>query len=414
MNRSSYIRGSLLYGLIMAMATGAGTAAEPVDAPCPPPLSLRPFPSEAGSSLDALFAFAATSCATFTPGETEPLITFVRDACTNDSAWELPERDGAAGAAYIVKVKVPLQQYLDLNFHPGIPDYAIFPATLRYSTCVNPRDMELAYAGIAAGPTGTQEYVTGYLTGMEEITPNPESGGYFSYTNCRTFLRCRVAGRDVLFSCSETLSPSTSSSRGVLIGPLDHALFYYSEKPGLNLTGMTWMLSQIKRSTTLSIYIALTSNETAVATFAWLNAGWKGMNVTRASHILNSQRHTLDFSRRIAQHPGVTAPVIASLVSAVNDLPETAVNGEYEQYLSYVRMWRDSGQKGGFARSSLLQSLYDSRTTQALCMPYRRALLVQERVRILLGIPTWSATPGSLARRRLPAGPAAAQAPQPL
>jgi hypothetical protein len=47
-------------------------------------------------------------------------------------------------------------------------------------------------------------------------------------------------------------------------------------------------------------------------------------------------------------------------------------------------------------------------------MPYRRALLVQERVRILLGIPTWSATPGSLARRRLPAGPAAAQIPQPL
>ncbi|MEI8350891.1 MAG: hypothetical protein WCG36_01130 [bacterium] len=400
MKRGMRNQQGMLVTAIIALSVAPVFAEPPRPAePCPAEIRLQAFPLEAKGALDSLFAYSAGAPAPFSPGMTRPLVDFVSRACATDSGWELPDLDGAAGSAYIVKVKVPLQQYLDLNFHPGIPDYAVFPASLRYSTCLNPSDMERAYACITAGPTGTQEYATGRLTGMEEITPNPESGGYFSYTNSRTFLRCRVEGRDVLFSCSETLAPSTSSSRGVLIGPLEHALFYYSEKPGLNLTGMTWMLSQIRHSATLSVYIALSSNETAVATFAWLNAGWKGMNVTRACHILNSQRHTLDFSRRIAQHPGVSAPLMASLITEVAHMPEPAVNTEYEKYLAYVKSWRDSEGKGLFSRSSLLQELYDSRTSDSLPMPYRRALLVQERVRTLLGIPTWSANTGPLGRQ---------------
>jgi len=355
--------------------------------------SMRRFPMQANSSVDALFAFAANPNATFTPDAVKLLVDFVRNACATDSGWELPERDGAAGAAYVVKIGVPLAQYLALNFNPGIPDYAVFPASLRYSACLDSNAMQRAYACIEAGPTGAQAYASARLSGTEEITPNPESGSYFSYTNCRVFLRCKVEDRDVLFSCSETTSPSTFSRRGVSVGPLDQALFYYSEKPGLNLRGMTWMLSQISRSTTLSIYIALSSNETAVTTFAWLKAGWKGINVTRSSNILNSQVNTLGFSRRIAEDPHVTAPVIAAIVDTVNGLAPTAVDADYEKYLAYVRKWRDNNGKQG-VRNPLLNDLYDTETTQTIPLSRRRALLVQERVRALIGIPTWSSGTG--------------------
>lgn len=385
----------LLPGLVLVLAACAGASAKPVEPPGPPELTLKPFPLESKSAMDSLFAFAANSNSTFSPAMTEPLVKFVREACTTDSGWELPKRNNAAGSAYIVKIKVPLQQYLTINFHPGIPDYAVFPACLRYSAGLNSNEMARAYACIANGPTGTQTYATGRMTGFEEITPNPESGGYFSYTNARTFLRCRVAGQDALFSCSETTGASTMSNRGVLVGSLEQALFYYSGQPGLNLTGMKWMLSQINRSTTLSVYIALSSNETAVATFAWLDAGWNGINVTRASHILNSQRNTLDFSRRIAEHPGITAPLLAELIATVDKMSDAAVNAEYEQYLLFVRTFRDNEPKGRFVRGSILQDLYDDKTAQSLPMPYRRALLIQERVRVLLGVATWSAIPVS-------------------
>lgn len=361
--------------------------------------AMRLLPEEAKEPVNVLLAFASTPRTNFTPCTVKALVDFICKASVTDSGWELPQRNGAAGSAYIVTVKVPLTHYLALNFHPGIPDYAVFPASLRYSGSLNSNDMQKAYACIATGPTGALQYVTAPMTGMEEITPNPESGCYFSYTNSRVFIRCKVDNRDVLFSCSETLSPSTFSNRGVTIGPLEQALFYYSEKPGMNLTGLTWMLSQIRHSTTLSVYIALNSNETAVATFAWLNAGWKGLNVTRTTHILNSQINTLDCSRRIAQHPNVTAPLIASIVATVDAMSPAAVDIDYERYLAYVRMMRD-GKDPSFSNGALLKNLYDPQATQAIPLIHRRALLVQERIRTLMNTPTWSkGETGKLAAR---------------
>ncbi len=359
--------------------------------------NMRPFPASAKSAVDHLFAFVAKPGQhPFIPAEESALVDFVIQASAQDSGWKLPPLASAEGAAYIVTIAAPLQHYLDLNFNPGIPDYAVFPASLRYSACQDSNAMQQAYACIKAGPTGAQQYVTSEIKGTEEITPNPESGSYFSYANTRTFLRCKVGGREVLFSCAETTAPSTLSNRGALVGPLDRGLFYYSEKPGLNVAGMTWMTSQIFHSTTLSVYIALSSNETAVANFAWLNAGWKGLNVTQAKHILNSQKTTLDFSRKIAEHRRITPAGLAEMVSEVQGLSEATVNADYEKYLSYVRAWRDRTKSGLFAPRNLLLDLYDTKVNESITRAYRRALLVQERVRSSLGIPTWSA-PGAVA-----------------
>lgn len=359
----------------------------------------RPFPATANGAVDTLFAFACSTNLSFDRQSTQKLVDFVSEASASDSGWVMPDRRGSAGSAYVVKVKVPLQQYLSINFHPRIPDYAVFPASLRYSDCLDTNVMQDAYACIQAGPTGTQEYVTSRMTGVEEITPNPESGGYFSYTNARTFLRCTVGGREVLFSCSETTGPSTTSNRGVPVGPHDQALYYYSEKPGLNLTGMTWISSQVRNSTTLSVYVALSSNETAVATFAWLNAGWKGLNVIRPCHILNSQRNTLDFSRRIAESPGVTASRLADVVEAVMAMSPEAVNARYDRYLTYVRSCQKNKEGGIFCRTSLLDDLYDAKVASSIPLSHRRALIVQEHIRALLGIATWSVPSDTLVRR---------------
>jgi hypothetical protein len=132
-----------------------------------------------------------------------------------------------------------------------------------------------------------------------------------------------------------------------------------------------------------------------------LNAGWKGVNVTRATHILNSQITTLDYSRRIAQHSHVSAPVIASIVDTVNAMSPADVDGDYEKYLAYVRLWRDGNKTPEFKYGSLLKDLYDPKATVAIPLPQRRALIIQERVRALMDIPTWSnsADAGTLAKQ---------------
>jgi len=355
--------------------------------------NMRPLPAGAQQSLEALFTAMTADGVPFSPGSGRALIEFVRRACLEDSGWKLASRQGAEGAAYMVKIEAPFQHFLSLNFTPGIPDYAVFPASLRYSTSLDSNALIRVYSLLGAGPAGGQTCVSGRLGGTEEITPNPESGSYFSYTNSRTFNRFSLDGCDVLLSCAQMTSPSTLSNRGAPVGPLNKALYYYSEKPGLNLPGMTWISSQITRSSTLSVYFSLGSNETAAASFAWLNAGWKGMNVIRAHHILHSQITTLDFSRRIAENPDVTAERMAAIVNDASHMSMAGLNTDYNRYLAYVRTCRDNAKPGFLCRSNILQDLYDSEKALTVPIPYRRALIVQEQVRSLLGIATWSAEP---------------------
>ena len=212
----------LIWMAVISTTLGAGITSSPA-----PDIvaSMQSFPEASRGALDTMMAASITPSAHFCPDTTQPLIDFVRKACVMDSGWELPKLDGASGSAFVMKVKVPLQQYLALNFHPQIPDYAVFPAALRYSGYLNHGEMQQAYTIIGSAPTGTTRFVTARMTGIEEITPNPESGSYFSYTNSRVFFRCKVAQRDVLFSYSKTLGPSTFSNRGVPVGPLEQALF---------------------------------------------------------------------------------------------------------------------------------------------------------------------------------------------
>jgi hypothetical protein len=82
------------------------------------------------------------------------------------------------------------------------------------------------------------------------------------------------------------------------------------------------------------------------------------------------------------------------------------VDIDYGRYLSYVRMWRDTKQKPS-CYSSLLKNLYDEKAAETIPLSHRRALLVQERVRSLMGVPTWSslAAPGAVAVNHQPYTP---------
>ena len=352
--------------------------------------NMRPLPADAQCSLEVLYTAMMSGERRPSPRSGQALVNFVRRVCAEDSGWKLDPREGAEGAAYVVRIESSFPRFLALNLDPDIPDYAIFPSSLRYSSCLDTQALSAVYACISRGPTGEGTCVSGRLTGTEEITPNPESGSYYSYTNTRAYARYSRDGCDVLLSCSELTGPSSFSSRGVPVGPADNALFYYSGKPGLNLPGMTWIKSQITRSSTLSLYCSLGSNETVAASFAWLNAGWKGMNVIRARHILNSQINTLDFTRRIAEHPAAAPERLAEILAAVNGMSAPEMDARYRRYLDYVQSWRDGSDRNYAGVGKLLRALYDPTAAATLPPAYRRALIAQEEIRALLGQATWS------------------------
>jgi len=80
-------------------------------------------------------------------------------------------------------------------------------------------------------------------------------------------------------------SPSSYSKRGIPVGPPEDALFYFSDKEGVNLTGLKWVKSQMYVSRTISIYVKAPKNQTAVMIFSWLAAGWNQINISKTYQI---------------------------------------------------------------------------------------------------------------------------------
>ena len=105
-------------------------------------------------------------------------------------------------------------------------------------------------------------------------------------------------------------------------------------------------------------------------------------------HISGGSKLTLRRVHRIVQGLTEQLDVDANVKFGVR-----TVDADYEKYLAYVRRWRD-GDTSDSQHNPLLQSLYDQKATQSIPLSHRRALLVQERMRTLMGISTWSAETG--------------------
>ena len=77
----------------------------------------------------------------------------------------------------------------------------------------------------------------------------------------------------------------------------------------------------------------------------------------------------------------------------VTGLPTAQVNARYQTYCNYVTAWRNKSKQGltSLLTRNILDELYDAKTMARLDDSHRRALILQEEVRRLLGQPTWSA-----------------------
>ena len=353
---------------------------------------LQPLPEAVVKGLDSVVASISASNPALPAADAALLVRFVKTQGANGAVWKLPSRWSAQGACCMLVIPWPLGTYLEMNYHPGIPDHALFPASMRFSGVVSREQAVQAYERCTRAPVpAAHPAAVGRYASVEEIAPNPESGAYFVYTNLRTLARCTLDGSDALFSYGELIPPSSSSKRGVMVGPEDRALFYYSEKPGVNLPGLAWARSQIVLSKSLGVYVSIGPAQTVLAFFTWLDAGWKGVNLTRATHIVHTQQTLLDFIGRLARNPAVTPKRIAAVVAGVATAPQKTIDAEYGRYVTYVKAWRDNGRGGFFSRNSLLASLYDQDVLSRTHDRLRRAIIVQERMRCLLGTPTWSA-----------------------
>jgi hypothetical protein len=134
-------------------------------------------------------------------------------------------------------------------------------------------------------------------TEREIITPDANTGGYYSYTQDRAVAVFQGPTGPVLVSVGCQTKPSDIGRKGYVVGEDADWNYLYSEETGLTKTGLGWVDSYMYNAHSIIVFVADSSSGTIRAgSFKWLNAGWAKVNMVKQSHIINGiKRFTADF-----------------------------------------------------------------------------------------------------------------------
>ena len=356
-------------------------------------LATVPLPAQVERALDQIIAFMQAPTGAVTLGTWRPLQAFMRAEAGTGRAWQPQDRWGADGAASLITLPSVFSNHIALYYGADIPDAALFPSSLRYGAIIDTAAAARSVATCVNAAVPLNRYAAERFRGIEETTPNMQSGTAYHYTNVRTLVQINLAGRPLFVSYSQLLGRSSYAIRGIHVGPMDDALFYYSEKPGTNLTGLNWVQPIMYVSYSLVFNMPLDDRHIASCAFSWVSAGWRGLNVTRTYHIIPILRTIQQKMLVLARTPQANYAHFSALANDVMRLSPAEVNARYQGYCAYVKVWRDKENKGltSLVKRRILTDLYNEDTLARLDDAHRRALLMQEDVRALLGKPTWSA-----------------------
>ncbi len=346
------------------------------------------LPADVEEAIAALFEAVETPRSNSMIETIQPIVNFVKKECRSGTAWSSEANKQAYGTAAMTVLTNSMGNRLELNYNVEIPDHVLYASTLRYSE--KGSDHTAAHKECLAERLATNTWKMARFTNFEVNTPNEDSGAWYTYTNTKTYVRANINGSDVLCTVSKLKEPSSFSRRGAVIGDSSD-VYYYSDKEGINITGLTWVKSQMFYNHSVVIHVELTSNTLAMASFSWVRAGWQNINVTRTFHIYAVLKNILNYQHFLSQSKNVTVENVCSIIKTVNTMTPEQVNSTYDQYCAYADYWSKEGQKGlGRFNPSMLARLYDSKELAAMPMEYRKALIMQEQVRVLCGKPTWS------------------------
>ena len=219
------------------------------------------------------------------PQRIAALIEFV-NTIPEDTSLTLKKRNNMNGAFHAFQVDSSLKDLLDYAYNPEVPLYITMPSSVQSQQWTTPEiENELHRLINAAEAAGDTIFLRGQES--ETITPDTNTGGYYSYNQNRMVALLPGSSGPILLSATLQDQASEVGRKGCIIGDDGNWDYLFSDKAGLNKTGLGWVDSYMYEAYSVAIYIPDPAADTLkTGTFKWLNAGWKKINMVKAHHIL--------------------------------------------------------------------------------------------------------------------------------
>ncbi len=245
----------------------------------------------------------------------------------------MKDRAKATGAFHAFSVRGDLRRVVDYVYNPDIPLYLTMPSSVREQEWLT-RDVD---ASLRKLPQAVQVGQTFFVRGQEReiITPDANTGGYYTYRQDRAVAVVTTDQGPVLVSVSCQPEPSDVGRKGCVVGKDTDWNYLYSEETGLTKTGLGWVDSYMYDACSVLIYVPdAAKGVLRVGSFKWLNAGWAKMNMVKQTHILNGiKRFAADF-KAVLEAPAL--PKAEELAAKYRSLAQSAPDALRQMVSPYV------------------------------------------------------------------------------
>lgn len=300
------------------------------------------------------------------------LVSFISDTPAQSSAI-LRERDHAAGAFFSFTINRTFQDLLGYAYNPDIPNYFTVPSSLQSHQFMTP-SIEKQMRRLSADAGALSETFTVRGRERETITPDTNTGSYYSYTQNRVVVFWPGPNGPVMISATAQDKRSEVGKRGCIVGDDNEWNYLYSEKTGLNKTGLGWVDAYMYKAHSVMVYVTDDQAQTIRAgSFKWLNAGWSKLNMVKPHHILTGiERFAADL-KSVLESPEL--PEVSEVVGKYQELiakDEQELRQMVAPYLEQIL----SSEDNGTCPSSFISSVESGK--------YLEQMSSQEIIRILM------------------------------
>ena len=350
--------------------------------------ALNSIPDSLYPGLEYLLTLP-TSNSDIAPEKMSEIISFVGSS-TAESSMAMQDREKASGAFYAFTLRGDLSRVVDYVYNPDVPVYVTMPSSVRDQEWQDSATKD----ALRLLPKALNEGKTLLVRGSEReiITPDANTGGYYSYNQDRAVAVFQGPTGPVLVSVGCQTKPSEIGRKGCVVGEDSDWNYLYSDETGLNKTGLGWVDSYMYSGHSILVFVTDTASGTIrVGSFKWLNAGWAKVNMVKQSHIINGiKRFTADFkavleSSRLPEAQELAAmyrelksgsvetlrQVVAPYLAAIQDsetlsspFKKMLASGQYLQNMSQqelVKVVLKEFLKQRLGRESLIQVAMDGR-----------------------------------------------------
>ncbi|MGW8195752.1 MAG: hypothetical protein ACWGOX_15960 [Desulforhopalus sp.] len=328
-------------------------------------------PGQVYTALEYVLALSHSD-ADLEPEKLTALIDFVR-SIPAESSLLLRERRRAVGAFHAFLVKGSLANVLELAYNPDIPSYVTMPSSVQEQEWLTPEvNDELRKLPRKVESVSDIRFLRG--RDREVITPDTNTGGYYSYTQDRIVALLPGSTGPVLISVSSQTEPSGVGKKGCVAGNDKNWNYLYSDETGLSKTGLGWVDSYMYHADSVVVYVADAEADVLhVGSFKWLNGGWAKINMVQEHHILKGiKRFASDF-KAVLESPGVADP--QTVAGKYHELQQLS-DEELRQMVSpYLEALADSG---------VLDTCPDPLESMVSSDKYLNQMTHDEMVRVLL------------------------------